>query len=188
MNCRSSLLLLLLLLLDDVKTHFLTFACLFIHNQVLDTKGVQYKVIELDTDPDGKAIRAEMADLIGRTSVPVGFRLVVFLLLLLYIKKSYTDYRIFLELWYQLTLVFRIIYRPFGSDRPSLVVVMTGQWEVSFLLTNLVNLIRCYVMSVRCNNYKYTIVHITLTATNLDDTTTIITMTAPFFFSETFCE
>lgn len=26
--------------------------------------------MELDTDPDGKAIRAEMADFIGRTSVP----------------------------------------------------------------------------------------------------------------------
>ena len=26
--------------------------------------------MELDTDPDGKAIRAEMADLIDRTSVP----------------------------------------------------------------------------------------------------------------------
>jgi glutaredoxin len=41
--------------------------------EVLDAKGVQYKVIELDTDPDGKAVRAEMADLIGRTSVPVSF-------------------------------------------------------------------------------------------------------------------
>jgi glutaredoxin len=48
--------------------------------EVLDTKGVQYKVIELDTDPDGKAIRAEMADLIGRTSVPVSF---------IYYKTSY---------------------------------------------------------------------------------------------------
>jgi glutaredoxin 3 len=37
---------------------------------VLDAKGTKYSVIELDTDPDGKAIRAEMADLIGRTSVP----------------------------------------------------------------------------------------------------------------------
>ena len=26
--------------------------------------------MELDTDPDGKAIRAEMADFVGRTSVP----------------------------------------------------------------------------------------------------------------------
>jgi len=26
--------------------------------------------VELDTDPDGKAIRAEMADFVGRTSVP----------------------------------------------------------------------------------------------------------------------
>lgn len=27
-------------------------------------------VVELDTDPDGKAIRAEMASFVGRTSVP----------------------------------------------------------------------------------------------------------------------
>lgn len=27
-------------------------------------------MLELDVDPDGKAIRAEMADMIGRTSVP----------------------------------------------------------------------------------------------------------------------
>lgn len=32
--------------------------------------GAKYTVVELDTDPDGKAIRAEMADLVGRTSVP----------------------------------------------------------------------------------------------------------------------
>lgn len=38
--------------------------------EVLDTLGAQYTVIELDTDPDGKAIRAEMADFVGRTSVP----------------------------------------------------------------------------------------------------------------------
>lgn len=31
---------------------------------------VKYTVVELDTDPDGKAIRAEMADFVGRTSVP----------------------------------------------------------------------------------------------------------------------
>jgi glutaredoxin len=36
----------------------------------LDGIGANYTVIELDTDPDGKAIRAEMADLVGRTSVP----------------------------------------------------------------------------------------------------------------------
>jgi len=32
--------------------------------------NAKYTVVELDTDPDGKAIRAEMADIIGRTSVP----------------------------------------------------------------------------------------------------------------------
>jgi len=36
----------------------------------LDGKGVKYVAVELDTDPDGKAIRAEMADFLGRTSVP----------------------------------------------------------------------------------------------------------------------
>jgi len=29
-----------------------------------------YTVVELDQDEDGKAIRAELADLVGRTSVP----------------------------------------------------------------------------------------------------------------------
>jgi glutaredoxin 3 len=38
--------------------------------QVLDDLGAKYTVIELDVDPDGKAIRAEMAGLVGRTSVP----------------------------------------------------------------------------------------------------------------------
>lgn len=37
---------------------------------VLDGVNAKYTVVELDTDPDGKAIRAEMGDLIGRTSVP----------------------------------------------------------------------------------------------------------------------
>lgn len=37
---------------------------------VLDDMDAKYTVVELDTDPDGKAIRAEMGDLIGRTSVP----------------------------------------------------------------------------------------------------------------------
>lgn len=32
--------------------------------------NAKYTVVELDTDPDGKAIRAEMADFVGRTSVP----------------------------------------------------------------------------------------------------------------------
>jgi len=37
---------------------------------LLDDMNVKYTVVELDTDPDGKAIRAEMADIVGRTSVP----------------------------------------------------------------------------------------------------------------------
>lgn len=37
---------------------------------VLDAKNTKYTVVELDADPDGKAIRAEMGDIIGRTSVP----------------------------------------------------------------------------------------------------------------------
>ena len=36
----------------------------------MDGLGAKYTVVELDTDPDGKAIRADMADLVGRTSVP----------------------------------------------------------------------------------------------------------------------
>ena len=37
---------------------------------ILDEKGAKYKVLELDQLDDGKAIRAEMGDLLGRTSVP----------------------------------------------------------------------------------------------------------------------
>jgi len=37
---------------------------------ILDAKNVSYKVVELDVVPDGKALRAEMADVIDRTSVP----------------------------------------------------------------------------------------------------------------------
>ena len=37
---------------------------------VLDRKGARYTVVELDVEADGKAIRAEMGDLLGRTSVP----------------------------------------------------------------------------------------------------------------------
>lgn len=36
----------------------------------MEEKGAKYTVVELDLDEDGKAIRAEMADIIGRTSVP----------------------------------------------------------------------------------------------------------------------
>merc|ERR1712224_550820 len=38
--------------------------------KILDGMGAKYVAIELDADPDGKAIRAEMGDLVGRTSVP----------------------------------------------------------------------------------------------------------------------
>ena len=38
--------------------------------QVLDEKGAKYEVVELDQIPEGKAIRAEMGELLGRTSVP----------------------------------------------------------------------------------------------------------------------
>ena len=37
---------------------------------VLDEKGAKYTVLELDKDDDGKAIRAEMGEMLGRTSVP----------------------------------------------------------------------------------------------------------------------
>jgi glutaredoxin 3 len=37
---------------------------------VLDGKNAKYTVVELDADPDGKAIRAEMGAIVGRTSVP----------------------------------------------------------------------------------------------------------------------
>jgi glutaredoxin 3 len=36
----------------------------------LDSLGTKYKVVELDQVEDGKALRAEMANLVGRTSVP----------------------------------------------------------------------------------------------------------------------
>ena len=36
----------------------------------LDAKNARYTVLELDTDSQGKAIRAELGELVGRTSVP----------------------------------------------------------------------------------------------------------------------
>jgi glutaredoxin 3 len=33
-------------------------------------KNAKYVAVELDMDPEGKAIRAEMGELLGRTSVP----------------------------------------------------------------------------------------------------------------------
>jgi len=44
--------------------------CINKAKKLLDDKGVSYKAIELDLADDGKAIRAEMGDMIGRTSVP----------------------------------------------------------------------------------------------------------------------
>lgn len=37
---------------------------------VLDAKGTKYTVVEADVDSDGKALRAELGELEGRTSVP----------------------------------------------------------------------------------------------------------------------
>lgn len=36
----------------------------------MDDLNVKYTVVELDEVPDGKALRAEMANIIDRTSVP----------------------------------------------------------------------------------------------------------------------
>lgn len=36
----------------------------------MDEKGAKYTVLELDKEADGKAIRAEMGESLGRTSVP----------------------------------------------------------------------------------------------------------------------
>jgi len=41
--------------------------------EVLNSKGAKYEVVELNIIPEGKAIRAVMADVIGRTSVPAVF-------------------------------------------------------------------------------------------------------------------
>ena len=38
--------------------------------QVLDGYGAEYRVVELNEVQDGYALRAELADLTGRTSVP----------------------------------------------------------------------------------------------------------------------
>ncbi len=37
---------------------------------LLNEKGAKYTVVELDKVADGKAIRAELGEIIGRTSVP----------------------------------------------------------------------------------------------------------------------
>ena len=36
----------------------------------MDAKNTKYTVVECDVDTDGKALRAELGDLVGRTSVP----------------------------------------------------------------------------------------------------------------------
>lgn len=36
----------------------------------LDAKNTKYRVVELDVDDQGKAIRAELGEMVGRTSVP----------------------------------------------------------------------------------------------------------------------
>ena len=41
--------------------------------QVLDGYGAEYRVVELNEVQDGYALRAELADLTGRTSVPAVF-------------------------------------------------------------------------------------------------------------------
>jgi glutaredoxin 3 len=38
--------------------------------EILDAKNAKYFDLDLTKDPDGKAIRAELANLVGRTSVP----------------------------------------------------------------------------------------------------------------------
>jgi len=61
------------LLIDDnpvLMFSFTTWPFCVKAKDLLDGMRVKYTVVELDTDPDGKAIRAEMADIIGRTSVP----------------------------------------------------------------------------------------------------------------------
>ena len=50
---------------------------------ILDELGVTYTVIEVDEAPDGKPLRAEMAGLVGRTSVPGEWNFPSFWILLL---------------------------------------------------------------------------------------------------------
>lgn len=37
---------------------------------VLNEKGIEYKTVELDKEPDGMQMRSQMSQMIGRTSVP----------------------------------------------------------------------------------------------------------------------
>ena len=55
---------------DVVMLSFTTCPYCIKAKSILNEYNAKYTVIELDNDPDGKAIRAELADIIGRTSVP----------------------------------------------------------------------------------------------------------------------
>ena len=60
-------------LIDDNPVLMLSFVtCPFCIKAkgVLNSLGAKYTIIELDQAPDGKAIRAVMASMVGRTSVP----------------------------------------------------------------------------------------------------------------------
>ena len=61
----------LLFLFGIWHTSFTTWPFCLKAKAILDAKiPQQYTVVELDQDVDGKAIRAVMGDLLGRTSVP----------------------------------------------------------------------------------------------------------------------
>ena len=60
-------------LVSDNKVLMLSFTtCPFCikAKECLDSKSAKYRVVELDQDADGKAIRAVMGETLGRTSVP----------------------------------------------------------------------------------------------------------------------
>ena len=55
---------------DVLMLSFTTWPFCIQAKEVLDGKSAKYTAVELDKDPDGKAIRAELGDMVGRTSVP----------------------------------------------------------------------------------------------------------------------
>ena len=55
---------------DVLMLSFTTCPYCITAKQVLDAKSAKYTVVELNEDPAGKAIRAELFDLVGRSSVP----------------------------------------------------------------------------------------------------------------------
>lgn len=60
-------------LIDDSPVLMLSFVtCPFCIKAkgIMNSLGAKYTVIELDQEPDGKAIRAVMSSMVGRTSVP----------------------------------------------------------------------------------------------------------------------